>query len=71
LTHSTEIGKSGLVGDPMDHYHDPEMGIIFDNQRVGLVVASIDSLLPAARDEWVPNAHGTVHFVIVLSYPCG
>ena len=31
-THSTEIGKSGFVGDPMDHYNDPVMGIGFDNQ---------------------------------------
>ena len=32
LTHSTEIRKSGFVGDPMDHYDDPDMGIGFDNQ---------------------------------------
>jgi hypothetical protein len=32
LTHSTEIGKSRFVGDPMDHYDDPDMGIEFDNQ---------------------------------------
>ena len=32
LTHSTEIGKSGFVGDPMDHYNDPDMRIRFDNQ---------------------------------------
>ena len=32
LTHSTEIGKSGFVGDPMDHYDDPDIGIGFDNQ---------------------------------------
>jgi hypothetical protein len=32
LIHSTEIGKSGFVGDPMNHYDDPDMGIGFDNQ---------------------------------------
>ena len=32
LTHSTKIGKSGFVVDPMDHYDDPDMGIRFDNQ---------------------------------------
>ncbi len=32
LTHSTKIGKSGFVGDPMDHYSNPDMGIGFDNQ---------------------------------------
>ncbi len=32
LTHSTKIGKSGFVGDPMDHYNEPDMGIGFDNQ---------------------------------------
>ncbi len=32
LTQSTEIGKSGFVGDPMDHYNDPDMRIRFDNQ---------------------------------------
>ena len=32
LTHSTKIGKIRFVGDPMDHYDDPDMGIWFDNQ---------------------------------------
>ena len=32
LTHPTKIGKSRFVGDPMDHYDDPDMGIGFDNQ---------------------------------------
>ena len=32
LTHSTKIGKSGFVGDLMDHYNDLDMGIGFDNQ---------------------------------------
>ena len=32
LTDSTNIGKSGFVGDPMDHYNDPDMGIGFGNQ---------------------------------------
>ena len=31
LTHSTEISKSRFVGDPMDPYNDPDMGIGFDN----------------------------------------
>ena len=32
LTHSTKIGKIRFVGDPMDHYDDPDMGIWFGNQ---------------------------------------
>ena len=32
LTHSTKTGKSRFVGDPMDHYNDPDMGIGFDHQ---------------------------------------
>ena len=30
LTCSTKIGKSGFVGDPMDHYEDPDTRIGFD-----------------------------------------
>ena len=32
LAHSTKLGSSGFVGDPMDHYGDPDMGVGLDIQ---------------------------------------
>jgi hypothetical protein len=32
LTHSTKSGSSGFVGDPMDNYSDPNMGVGLDDQ---------------------------------------
>jgi hypothetical protein len=32
MANATRIGSSGYVGDPMDHYDDPDLGIGYDNQ---------------------------------------
>ncbi len=32
MANAIRIGSSGYVGDPMDHYNDPNLGIGYDNQ---------------------------------------
>jgi hypothetical protein len=32
MANATRISSSGYVGDPMDHYDDPDLGIGYDNQ---------------------------------------
>ncbi len=32
MANATRIGSSRYIGDPMDHYDDPDLGTGYDNQ---------------------------------------